>query len=245
MAARRPDVRASVQKVAPWAVWLAVVIVVVVFVRRGMIATAVVQPPSGLTNELRVPRATAPITLDGELTDRAWTEAPARTGCFLDANGAEGRPYSEMRLATFGEHLYVALFAADEDIRATRTTPDSPLWLEDAFHITLEGPAGVFVIDVAPNGTVTDGKREGEHIDYSWSSNVRVAHDIDGTVNDPADDDEEWVIEMELPLAALGLAGRSGERIPFSVRRCDKPKDAPQRCASWGEGERHGVLVLE
>ncbi|MDB4993559.1 MAG: hypothetical protein JWM74_991 [Myxococcaceae bacterium] len=236
---------ARLRKLAPWVTWLVVAAVVAVVVRSRMAAEPVVRPPTGDASELRVPRASASVTLDGELTDRAWTEAPGRTGGFRDASGAEGRPYSEMRVVAFGEHLYLALFAADEDIRATRTAPDSPLWLEDAFHLTLEGPAGDFVIDVAPNGVVTDGKREGEHIDYRWSSNVRLAHDIDGTVNDPSDDDEEWVIEMELPFAALGLHGRSGERMRFSVRRCDKPKDAPQSCASWGDGEKHGVLVIE
>ena len=41
--------------------------------------------------------------------------------------------------------------------------------------------------------------------------------------------DEEWVVEMEIPLAALGLQGKAGERAEVRIRRCDV-----------GSGQRRG-----
>jgi len=32
--------------------------------------------------------------------------------------------------------------------------------------------------------------------DYAWQSAIRVATDLDGTLGDPTDDDEEWVLEV-------------------------------------------------
>jgi hypothetical protein len=60
--------------------------------------------------------------------------------------------------------------------------------------------------------------------------------------------DEEWVIEMAIPFESLGLKGESGERIGFSVTRCDTPKEMPRICAGWGEVSADaalGTIVLD
>jgi hypothetical protein len=75
------------------------------------------------------------------------------------------------------------------------------------------------------------------------ASGAKVGHDLDGTPNDPRDDDEEWVIEMVTPFASIGLRGVPGERIGFSARRCGAPKGATRRCAAWGEPG--GEIVLQ
>jgi hypothetical protein len=58
--------------------------------------------------------------------------------------------------------------------------------------------------------------------------------DHDGTINDPSNEDEEWVVEMTIPLASLGV--RPGSSLKFEVTRCDTPKGAGRRCATWGHG---------
>ena len=72
---------------------------------------------------------------------------------------------------------------------------------------------------------------------------------MDGTPNKSSDNDEEWLIEMAIPLGALGLKGEKGERIGVSVRRCDTLHSGARVCGSWGyggaDGERRGVLVFD
>jgi hypothetical protein len=102
------------------------------------------------------------------------------------------------------------------------------------------------VIEVSASGVVTDAMQmAGGAPDYSWQSGIDVSHENDGTLNDDGDDDEEWILEMAIPLRSLGLTGATGERIDFSVRRCDTPKGTTGRvCGGWGENER-GVIILD
>ena len=203
--------------------------------------------------EMRVPRAAGPITIDGEFEDPGWRGDVARTRLLRSDTGELGRPYSDVRLVWDGELLYLTLYAADEDIRATHTQPDDPVWLEDSFHVLFVRDGVEHTLDVSPLGTLADAERRGDAagdggahpFEYRWQSGARVAHDLDGTPNDASDDDEEWVIELAVPLAALGVPPKPGERIGFAVRRCDVPKHAARTCAGWGDAAAPGTLVLD
>ncbi len=197
---------------------------------------------------LHVPRATSPIVIDGETSDRAWLDSPgpARTGAFRFPNGELARPYSDARIFWSDEFLYLALYAADEDIETRTDQTDGPLWLDDYFRVRLQANGAEYVIDVSPKGVVSDARgKPGGGYDYGWSSGVRVGHDTDGTINDPKDMDEEWVIELAIPLASIGVKGQRGERIGFSLHRCDTPKGSARVCSGWGEGPARGALVFD
>ena len=137
------------------------------------------------------------IRIDGELHEPAWN-ARAKRGVFVDATGAEARPYSEIRLLAEGPTVYIALYAADQDIRSS-----------DAFELR----AGTLVMHLPPR-------------DARVPANVQIAVDLDGTLDRPDDEDEEWVIEMAAPLAAVGQP-------TFDARRCDHPKAGGERCGQW------------
>jgi len=193
---------------------------------------------------LRVPRARGPITIDGEVGDLGWLRAAARTSAF-----APSRPYSDARFVAGADAsdptLYVTLYAADRDVRvAPRAAPDGPLWLDgDEFRLVLVTAAGEQVLEVAPNGVLTDARRApapDARLDYAWQSGARVAHDVDGTLDDGRDEDEEWVIEMAIPLASLGLTGAEGDWIRASLRRCDAERSGARTCGVW-----EGLLVFD
>jgi hypothetical protein len=183
---------------------------------------------------LRVPRTASEPVLDGDLDEAIWTGAAARTGPIGT------RPFSEARFAWHEDALLVGLYAADENITSRVRDADGPVWLDDAFRLVFTTDDGTeTAIDLSPSGVVTDAQRKGGAFDYAWQSGARVGHELDGTANDPRDDDEEWVLEMALPRRPLGLA--PGARIHLSIRRCDTPRGARQRgCAAW-----QGDLVLE
>ena len=85
-----------------------------------------------------------------------------------------------------------------------------------------------------------DGKR-----DLSWESGLKVAVDTDGTINNPKDEDEEWVVESATPLRSIGLKGVPGERVAIEITRCDIPRaGGPKRCGGYGLGKERRVLVL-
>lgn len=194
---------------------------------------------------LTIPPKSGEIVIDGEFEDAAWSADVARTGAF-QSNGVVSRPYTDMR-ATYGDgKLFLLLYAADEDIQVSpNATPDSPLYRADAFQLVFHTPDGDRLIDVSAAGVITDAHRVGKGVpDYSWSSGAEVAIDKDGTPNDPSDQDEEWVVEMAIPLASIGLHGVPGERVDAEVRRCDDVRGAGHVCGAWGVGGAGGILVL-
>ncbi len=214
------------------------------FSRAHPAAHEVEQPvTSGLVIE--VPRAAGEITIDGELEDPGWSGPMGRTGAFTTPDGRAAHPYSDARFVHRNGQLFVVLYAADEDIRATSARHDEPLYGADAFQLTLRTTSGELSLDVSAAGVVTDARRSASGaLDFTWESHARVAVDRDGTPNDPSDQDEEWVVEMAIPLDALGLRGRAGERIGLEVHRCDDVPGVGRVCAAWGPQGHGGVLVL-
>lgn len=193
---------------------------------------------------IEVPRAAGEITVDGELEDPGWSGPMGRTGAFTTTDGRPAHPYSDARFVHRNGELFVVLYAADEDIRATDARHDDPLYGADAFQLTLRTTSGEFSIDVSSAGVVTDARRSAGAQDFAWESQARVAVDRDGTSNDPSDQDEEWVIEMAIPLAGIGLTGRVGERIGVELHRCDTVPQVGRVCSAWGPKGRGGALVL-
>jgi hypothetical protein len=192
-----------------------------------------------------VPRAAGEITIDGELEDPGWSGPMGRTGAFTTSDGRAAHPYSDARFVHRNGQLFVVLYAADEDIRATDARHDDPLYDADVFQLTLRTTSGEFSIDVSSAGVVTDARRSASGaLDFGWESHARVAVDRDGTANDPSDQDEEWVIEMAIPLDAIGVAERSGERIGVELHRCDTVPHFGRVCSAWAPLERGRALVL-
>lgn len=155
-----------------------------------------------------VPQIAADLQLDGELDEIAW-RSPARTGAFTDAHGALAAPYSDARFLRDDRNLYVALYAADEDVEPG-----------DAFVLELSSPRGRLTMHLSAAGAITPAV-PGAH----------AAIDLDGTMRDPTDDDEEWVVEAAVPLAAVPFGPDGTVRV--RVSRCDVTKDRVRRCGAW------------
>lgn len=163
-----------------------------------------------LLAKLVIPQVAAPIQIDGELDETAWL-APARTGQFVDARGEVASPYSDARLLRDDQFLYVVLYAADEDVRST-----------DAFVVSFASSRGTRTLRFTADGKAPHG--------------ARVAKDLDGTLDAPGDDDEEWLVEAAVPLSAIPF-GADGE-VTATFSRCDITKDRVRHCGSW-----RGTLV--
>jgi hypothetical protein len=172
---------------------------------------------------LGVPRAASPVALDGDTDDPAWLAAPgpARTGAFVGPSGAPARPHAEARLLWGQGMLYVLLYAADEDV--TRA---------DRFVLTFAVGRTAYAVAVGADGAVNDQAPTG------WRSGMHVSREIDGTLDDPRDVDEEWSLEIAVPLASLGLRGARGERLGFGAARCDA-----SGCSRWGDGGARSLVL--
>lgn len=152
---------------------------------------------------LVVPKTTSALKIDGELGESDWNNRALRHG-FTSTNGEASRPFSEVRWLHDAKNLYVGLYAADENIQS-----------HDFFDLTV----GELSLRADATGKITPAV-----------DGVTAAIDSDGTLDDPSNDDEEWVYEIVIPLPATGL-----DIGPKRVRaaRCDTPKDGVVRCGAW------------
>lgn len=220
-----------------------VIITVVVACGLAAAARVVMRPSSPPGPTLHVPRATGPIRIDAEFDGKKdWEADSGHTGDLQDEHGKGMVPFTEVKARWLAGNLYLMLYAGDLDIQSG-----------DSFHLELGGGGRVHVIEVSVLGTLVEAVCEGDvpfpavpgNCDRNWHSRATVAVDRDGTLDQLGDNDEEWVVEMSVPLSAIGLDHAApGTRLPFSVRRCDVGA-GPHACGSWGGGKRRGELILD
>jgi hypothetical protein len=122
------------------------------------------------------------------------------SGPFLDARGHMAFPYSDARFRVDRDYLYLTLYAADEDIRSTDK----------------------FVVSIAPMSF------EVGPVLSTAPSEVEIDRDIDGTLDRSSDLDEEWLVELSIPLVMIDT-----QPARLSVSRCDFPKEGGRRCGSF------------
>jgi hypothetical protein len=152
-----------------------------------------------------IPATEHAIKIDGEWDEEDWAKRALR-GQFHGDDGGLARPSSEIRLLHDDRDLLVALYAADENIETT-----------DAFELAI-GDLALRVDATAKLRPAISGVR------------AAVGYD-EGTLDNAKDDDEEWVVELAIPIATAGVA-RGADR-PIRAARCDVPKDGVRRCGSW------------
>ena len=190
--------------------------------------------PSCAAKALTATRAARAPTPDGKLDEPDWVRAGS-TGAFVDATGAGALvAHTEARVLWDDAGLYLALYAADEDIGD-----------DDHLDVTLAGAdGGVFTWELPPNGKVRCRLGKGA---CGPMAGVTGAADSDGTLNDSSDDDEEWTAEVAIPWAALG-ASAPPARLAINFGRTDRPKGHPQRRLAWSlpcGADALGVVVLD
>ena len=174
-----------------------------------------------LTTRVRVyeaPRAASPPAMDGFLDDPAWRAAPW-TEPFVDIRG-EGWPEPRLRtrakLVWDERFLYVGAELEEPHLWATLAERDAILYREHDFEVFLD-PDGdglaYYELEINALGTEFDlfldkpYRRKGR-ADVAWDmEGLRTAVHLDGTLNDPSDEDAGWSVEIAIPWSALRPPG--------------------------------------
>jgi len=176
-------------------------------------AAAVTPPAPRATIEppvLHVPRIAERVRINAETAGKTtWEGDTGTTHDLVDAPGHGMVPYTEAKLRWGNEKLYFLLYAGDLDLEGTVKKHDGTLEKDDSFRLEFASGDAVRVVQVSVLGTVSDficpGGDAGR-CDPKWESHAEAALDRDGTLNKIGDNDEEWVVEMAIPLSSLGLA---------------------------------------
>ena len=204
----------------------------------------------GQTMSVHAPKIATAIEFDGELDEPVWRDCAARTGAFRRQDRSSAVPHSEARFLWREGQLLVALYASDIDLE-TRHADGEGLWQdEDAFQVELTAAKRSYTLRVSPNKRLVDATCpeglsacDSAQLDFAWQSGAKFGVDLDGTLNQPRDFDEEWVVELAIPFASLGLSGTAGDRIGIAIHRCDVPAKSADACGSWGTSPAATLLL--
>ena len=179
------------------------------------------------------PRAQAAPVIDGDLDEEVWGAAPW-TESFVDIRGEDWpRPQwtTRARLTWDSCCLYVGAELEEPHLWATLTDRDAIIYRDNDFEVFLD-PDGdglaYYELEINAFGTEFDlfldkPYRSGGSAHIAWDmEGLRTAVRLDGTINDPSDEDRGWTVEIAIPWAALrppdGLA-TSPEAVPDDSRR--------------------------
>ena len=127
---------------------------------------------------------------------------------FIDEPVAHTRP-TEVRMLWDDDNLYVLFVATDPDVWSNLSQRDDPLWNEEVVEIFFD-PTGqgekYGEIEVNSLNTIVDllVTRTPERASFfEWSPAFESAVTVEGSRNDPADEDRRWVMEIAIPWVAL------------------------------------------
>src|SRR5436190_12206994 len=163
--------------------------------------------------------ATAPIKVDGLLDETAWANAPW-TDDFVDILG-DARPKPRFRtrakLLWDDDYLYVAAELEEPHVRATLTNHDSVIFNDPDFEVFIDPrgetqPYYEFEMnalnstwDLLLNKPYLDGGKP----DDAWEiPGAKTAVHVTGTLNNPADTDQGWTVEIAFPWKVLAEHAR-------------------------------------
>lgn len=181
-------------------------------------------------------RAPGPLTIDGRLDEPGWSDA-TWTADFVDIEG-DRRPRPRFRTRVkmlWDDHaFYIGARLEEPHVWATLTRHDSVIFHDNDFELFID-PDGdnhayyEFEINALNTGwdlLLPRPYRDGGRARDDWEfAGMKTAVHVDGTLNDPADVDRAWTVEIALPWSALaehagqrGVPPREGDqwRVNFS-----------------------------
>ena len=159
-------------------------------------------------------RATGPLTIDGKLDDPAWAAAPWSEP-FRDIEG-DKKPdpplRTRMKMVWSDHALYIAAELEEPHVWATLTQHDSVIFHDPDFEVFLDPDADSHnygELELNARNTTWDlllpkpYKDGGPAVDAWEVTGLRTAVHVDGTLNDPRDQDRGWTVEIEWPWKSL------------------------------------------
>jgi hypothetical protein len=168
-------------------------------------------PPKGYVGH----RTETPIQVDGRLDEPAWQAVPW-TDAFVDIEGA-ARPAPRFRtrakMLWDDQYFYIGALLEEPHVWATLTRHDAVIFRDNDFEVFID-PDGdnqeYYEFEINALNTSWDlllsrpYKDGGKAVDGWEIPGLRTAVFVDGTLNNPADKDHGWSVEIAFPWKALG-----------------------------------------
>ncbi|MDH3457689.1 MAG: carbohydrate-binding family 9-like protein, partial [Gemmatimonadota bacterium] len=183
----------------------------------------VVEPPS-MPHYLCYRAPSAP-QVDGELSETSWQLARWTEGFVDIETGAKPAPWrTRVKMLWDDAHLFIGAELEEPHLWATLTQRDTIIYQDNDFEVFID-PDGdthdYFEIEINALGTLWDlwlpvPYRDGGTAVADWNiDGLQSAVALDGTLNDPSDEDTGWTVELAIPWKALmGESSAAGGPVP-------------------------------
>jgi hypothetical protein len=160
-------------------------------------------------------RAGAPVSIDGNLDEAVWAKA-AWSDPFVDIEGGR-RPRPRLRtmvkMLWDNQFFYLGAYLEEPAVWATLTDRDSIIYQDNDFEVFID-PDGdthnYYELEINALNTVWDlflvtPYRDGTPANiHAWDiRGLRTAVLVNGTLNNPADKDKSWFVEIAMPWEVL------------------------------------------
>jgi hypothetical protein len=176
-----------------------------------------------------------------------WKAAPPSPAFTVAEAGPELPGSAVARLLWDDIHLYAFIEVQDSDVHSQYRVQDDPLWKEDVVELFIDADrnrSGYVELQVNPRNAHFDAwfpvNRSKPH-HFEWTSGMKSAVVVRGTIDDRGDNDQGWSAEIAIPLAdvkgmdaamKVSIPPQVGDRWRLNVIRVDKAKGAGGVAAS-------------
>ena len=154
------------------------------------------------------------ITIDGKMNESSWRSASA-TDAFVDIEGdikPQPRFTTRVKMLWDDRYFYIAAEMEEPHVWGTLTRRDSVIFHDNDFEVFID-PNGdrneYYELEINALNTVWDlflpkPYKDGGKAQHHWDIvGLMNAVKVNGTLNDPADRDQGWSVEMAIPWKAL------------------------------------------
>lgn len=156
----------------------------------------------------------SPLTIDGKLDEKAWKQAQD-TDKFIDIEGTiRPLPYfdTQAKMLWDSQYFYIAVELEEPHLWATYDQRDMVIFHENDFEVFID-PDGdthhYYELEINALGTIWDliltrpYRDGGQPIDAWDIRGLQSGVHLNGTLNNPDDEDKSWTVELALPWSVL------------------------------------------
>ena len=196
----------------------------------------------------RIQRRISEIVIDGLCDEPSWRSAEVMTDFVFTwwKEGDPSRQPTNARLLWDDEFLYVSFQCVDHDVQATRQGRDSEVYRDDCVEIFAspqwEHPENYFNVEMNALGEQLDQYRRDGRLIENWDpKGIRIAVNVDGTVNDSSDTDVGWTLEAAIPFRLFSQVlpvghPNPGDRWRLNLNRLEQNMSVKSQ---WSQGDRN------
>lgn len=170
-------------------------------------------------------RTSTPIVIDGDLTDEAWKRAEW-TDDFVDIEGDKLPPpplRTRAKMLWDDTYFYVAAVFEEPHVTGFLTQKNSVIYHDNDFEIFID-PDGdnhnYYEFEMNALNTIWEltlpkpYRASGQPRLGTNLPGLKTAVKVDGTINDPSDEDVGWTVEIAIPWEGLATYCQGGRTAP-------------------------------